>query len=330
MTKHILDTRQFKDRKFIDGFIEKTREMKEYIESGHAYSHHKGRIVCGLFFEPSTRTRTSFEAAAARLGAMPVFTENAAEFSSVYKGETLEHTVLATQENYDVLVIRHPENGSAMRAAKVSKKPVINAGDGGNQHPTQSLLDIFTIHEKFGKIDNLKIGFLGDLKNGRTVKSLTYLLAQFSGSELYYASPKSLALTEDIKEWLKKKNVKITETENVLDFLPFIDVLYVTRIQQERLSEEDYENLTKSYDDFVIDSRKANMMKEGSIIMHPLPINREKSHGKPEITPAVDNHPRAWYFVQSGNGIYARMALLDIILNGKKDPLYDLIIDAEL
>jgi len=329
MVKHILDTRQFRNRDFIDGFILKTKEIKENIGKGFVYSQHRGRVVCGLFFEPSTRTRTSFESAAARLGATPVFTENAAEFSSVYKGETLEHTILATQSNYDALVIRHPDNGSALRAAKVSKKPVINAGDGGNQHPSQALLDIFTIYEKFGKIDNLKIGFLGDLKNGRTVKSLTYLLAQFSGSELYYASPKSLELPSDIREWLKRKNIKITETENVLDFLSIINVLYVTRIQQERLSEEDFEKLAASYDDFIIDFRKANMMKEGSIIMHPLPINREKSHGKPEITPAVDSHPRAWYFVQSGNGVYARMALLDIVLN-KKDLLHDLIIDMEL
>lgn len=326
MVKHVIDTRQLKDRAFLEGLFLKADKMKEDINNGNDTRNHIGKIVCSLFYEPSTRTKISFDSAAKRLGAEVVGTENAREFSSDYKGETLEHTILATQDSYDTLVMRHPEDGAANRAALVSKKTVINAGDGNNQHPTQALLDVYTIRQKLGRIGNLKFGFVGDLLHGRTVKSLVYLLAHMSGNTMYFISPEEFRLNQEILDYLSRVGVTYYQTDDIDSVLPVLDGLYATRIQCERLgSKELFENVLEKYDNFAVTKERADRMKGNSIIMHPLPINTNKSNGHPEITPEVDNHPRAVYFDQSNNGLAIRMALLDTIFS--KDALYQRIGD---
>src|SRR3989344_4360343 len=252
MPKHVIDTRQLRDRRFIDGFLEATKNMKA-VEAGARsalkYSH-PDSIVCGLFFEASTRTRLSFQSAAMKLGAGALFTENAGDFSSAFKGESPEHGARAIESTYDVLVMRHSEPYSVERVARVSSKPVVNAGDGNNQHPTQSLLDIYTIYEKFGRVDGLKVGFLGDIRNGRTVRSLAYLLAHCRDNELYFASPESLSLPDDMASYLVERGVRAESTTDVERFIGDVDVLYVTRVQQERLPPGEYEKGAGKYGTF--------------------------------------------------------------------------------
>jgi aspartate carbamoyltransferase catalytic subunit len=294
MIKHIIDTRQLKDRAFLDGLFLKADRMREGIARGTDMRAHTGKIVCSLFYEPSTRTKISFDSAAKRLGAQVIGTENAREFSSEYKGETLEHAVLAIQDSYDVLVMRHPEDGAAKRAASVLNKTVINAGDGNNQHPTQALLDAYTIRQKLGRIDNLKFGFLGDLKHGRTVKSLAYLLAHMTGNVLFFISPSEFNIDEELLAYLTKAGVKYYQSDDIDNVLPKLDGLYVTRIQWERLqSKEEFARILDKYDDFCITTEKADCMKRDAIIMHPLPKNTTKSNGPPQKQPEVDKHPRA-------------------------------------
>lgn len=325
MIRHVIDTRQLKNRNFLEGLFLKADKFKEAIHDGNDSRIHAGKIVCSLFYEPSTRTKISFDSAAKRLGAEVIGTENAREFSSEYKGETLEHAILATQDSYDVLVIRHPEDGAAKRAALVSKKTVINAGDGNNQHPTQALLDVYTIRQKLGRTDNLKFGFVGDLSHGRTVKSLTYLLAHMKGNELFFISPAEFRLNQEILEYLAKAGVKYYQTDDIDSVLPILDGLYVTRIQWERIASQEFEKVLEGYDRFAITLERADKMKNDSIIMHPLPINNMKSSGHPEIHPEMDRHPHAVYFDQSNNGLCIRMALLDTVFS--KDNLYNLIGD---
>src|SRR3990167_1314492 len=209
-TKHILDTRQFKDRKSLENIFELARGIKSRPEK---YSETlKGKAMISLFYEPSTRTRLSFEMAMAKLGGSVVSTENAAEFSSAVKGESLEDTIrVICGYEPDVIVMRHRENGAPLRAALVSDVPIINAGDGSNQHPTQALLDLYTISGEIGKIDGLKVGFVGDLKKGRTVRSLAYLLSHFHGNELFFVSPQHLRLEDDIRDYMKEKGVAFGE-----------------------------------------------------------------------------------------------------------------------
>ncbi len=328
MVKHIVDTRQLKDRRFLDGLFERADQMKHAVENKQVSRKHEGKIVASLFYQPSTRTKMTFDTAAKRLGAEVVSTENAREFSSAFKGETLEHSLLAIEECFDLVVMRHDKDGAAKRAATILNIPFINAGDGKNQHPTQALLDLYTIRQVFGRIDNLKIAFVGDIAQGRTIKSLAYLLAHLEGNELFFVSPKSLALPEDMRAYLTERGTVFQETDDLDYVLPFIDVLYVTRLQWEYLLDEGQKNLLlENYRKFQITLERANQMKDGSIIMHPLPINTQKSEGFPEIASEVDNHPRAIYFRQSNNGLYVRMALLDVLLTGEKDPLYNLILD---
>ncbi len=327
MVKHVVDTRQLKDRRFLEGLFFRADQMRKLrLENGYT-DKHKGKIVASFFYQPSTRTKITFDAAAKRLGADVVGTENAADFSSAFKGETIEHSFLATQECFDAVIMRHYKNGAAKEAASVLQIPFINAGDGTNQHPTQALLDLYTIMSHFSRIDELKIAFVGDIAQGRTVKSLAYLLAHLHNNKLFFVSPSQLGLPPDMKHYMEEKNADFFETEDVLDALPEIDVLYVTRLQFEYVTEQEKIRLFDLYKKFQITRERADMMKEGSIIMHPLPINTEKSDGYPEITADVDNHPRSYYFRQSNNGLYVRMALLDILLTGEKDPLYNMILD---
>lgn len=295
-SKHIIDTRQFKDRKILLSIFELADDIKSSPESYSVSLH--GKSMISLFYEPSTRTRLSFEMAMLKLGGVVSSTENAAEFSSAVKGESLEDTIRVINGYMpDVIVIRHSENGAALRAAMVSDAPIINAGDGSNQHPTQALLDLYTIYTDLGKIDGLKVGFAGDLKKGRTVRSLAYLLSQLNNNEFFFVSPQSLRLEDDIRNYLKERGIAFRESESLYEILPDVDVLYVTRLQKERHQE----SLEGGY--YVLNSQLVSRMKEKSIIMHPLPRTDE-------IALEVDSNPRAAYFRQSANGLYVRMALL--------------------
>jgi aspartate carbamoyltransferase catalytic subunit len=259
-----------------------------------------------LFYEPSTRTRFSFESAMHRLGGSVVSTENAAEFSSVAKGETLEDTVRILNGYADVLVLRHHEVGSAKRAASVSRIPVINAGDGAGQHPTQALLDLYTIHKEIGSIDGLRIAMVGDLAQGRTVRSLAYLLSKFQNIRIYFAAPPLLKMKEDILDHLREKRVWYTEETDLDKVLPEVNVVYQTRIQKERFGDRiaDYEQCRGVY---LINAESLRLMKADAIVMHPLPRLEE-------ISMEVDRDPRAAYFRQAQNGLYVRMALLTMVL----------------
>jgi len=233
-------------------------------------------------------------------------TESAGEFSSVAKGETLEDTVQIVSAYSDVIVLRHFDVGASKRAAAVSSVPVINAGDGPGQHPTQALLDLYTIKKELGRVDGLRIAMVGDLANGRTARSLSYLLSKFEGVELVFVAPPAVAMGEDIKAHLDEQGIAYRETEDLDAELPGVDVVYQTRIQKERFGRalDDYQRVSGVY---VMDAHAMSLLQPGAILMHPLPRVGE-------IDPAVDDDPRAAYFRQARNGIYIRMALLRMLL----------------
>ena len=301
---HVIEAQQF-DAPTISRLIETTREMEKVVAGGGTSQFH-GRIMATLFYEPSTRTRFSFEAAMHRLGGSVVSTENAAEFSSVAKGETLEDTVRILNGYADVLVIRHYEVGSAKRASLVSRIPVINAGDGAGQHPTQALLDLYTIHKEIGAIDGLRIAMVGDLAQGRTVRSLAYLLSKYRDVRIYFVAPPLLQMKEDILDHLREKGVWYAEQSDLDKVLPEVNVVYQTRIQKERFGDRiaDYEQCRGVY---LITSESLRLMKPDAIVMHPLPR-------LDEISKEVDSDPRAAYFRQAQNGLSVRMALLTMVL----------------
>jgi aspartate carbamoyltransferase catalytic subunit len=301
---HVIEAQQF-DVPTLLCLIETTQEMEKAVSGGGTSDLHK-RIMATLFYEPSTRTRFSFETAMYRLGGSVISTENAAEFSSVAKGETLEDTVRILNGYADVLVIRHYEVGSAKRAASVSRVPVINAGDGAGQHPTQALLDLYTIHKEIGSIDGLRIAMVGDLAQGRTVRSLAYLLSKFQNIRIYFVAPPLLKMKGDILDHLREKNVWYAEETDLDKVLPEVNVVYQTRIQKERFGDRiaDYEACRGVY---MINSDSLRLMKADAIVMHPLPR-------LDEIAMEVDSDPRAAYFRQAQNGLYVRMALLKMVL----------------
>ena len=252
-----------------------------------------GKILTNLFYEASTRTSSSFYSAMTRTGGS-VIPINNVKFSSVTKGETLEDTIIAMSTLSDCIVLRHPDTGSANRAAKVSSVPIINGGDGEGEHPTQTLLDGFTIYSNNNKsLDNLNITFIGDLKNGRTVKGLVKLLSRYKNNNFNFISPESLKLPSEL---LPSNSIESENIENVIDKT---DVLYVTRVQKERGSDHDYS----------LSLEKLNLLKIDSIVMHPLPrVN--------EIPREFDNDKRAKYFEQMRNGLWCRIALLEKIILG--------------
>jgi len=301
---HVIEAQQF-DLPTISRLIETTQEMEKVVAGGGT-SRFRGRIMATLFYEPSTRTRFSFEAAMHRLGGSVVSTENAAEFSSVAKGETLEDTVRILNGYADVLVIRHYEVGSAKRAASVSRIPVINAGDGAGQHPTQALLDLYTIHKEIGAIDGLRIAMVGDLAQGRTVRSLAYLLSKYRDVRVYFVAPPLLKMKDDILDHLREKDVWYTEETDLDKVLAEVNVVYQTRIQKERFGDRiaDYEQCRGVY---LITPESLRRMKPDAIVMHPLPR-------LDEIAKEVDSDPRAAYFRQAQNGLCVRMALLTLVL----------------
>jgi aspartate carbamoyltransferase catalytic subunit len=266
----------------------------------------KDKILATLFFEPSTRTRLSFEAAMHKLGGSTIgFAE--AEIASVKKGENLADTV-RTVENYaDILAVRHPLEGAARLAAEFAKVPIINGGSGAEEHPTQALLDLYTIMKERGKIDGLKIALVGDLRYGRTVHSLAYALSLYD-IELYLVSPESLKIRREVLETIKEK-IPVTERTSLEKMIPLIDVLYVTRIQKERFPDPaEYIKVKGSHK---IDMAMLGDAKKDLIILHPLPR-------VDEIAPEVDNTPYARYFQQVWNGIVVRMVLLALILGRVK------------
>ncbi len=266
----------------------------------------KGKLVATLFFEPSTRTRLSFEAAMQRLGG-GVVSMGAVESSSVVKGETLSDTARTVAQYADVIVLRHPKTGSAKEAADAVDIPVINAGDGAGQHPTQALLDLYTIRKELGSLKKLTLSLAGDLKNGRTVHALVEVLSHFDVS-LYFVSPTLLRMPEEITIRLKEKGCEVTETEDLTLAAFRSDLIYMTRIQKERFTDlSEYEKVKGSY---IIDREFIDRLKKKITILHPLPR-------VDEISPDVDSYPGAAYFRQMRNGVYIRMALLSMIF-GKR------------
>ena len=265
------------------------------------------KIIATLFYEPSTRTRLSFESAILRLGGEVISTENAKEFSSAIKGESLQDTIRVLGSYCDGIVIRHYETGAAQKAADVSKVPIINAGDGKGQHPTQALLDAYTIYREFERLDKLKIAMVGDLSSGRTVRSLCYLLGKFKDNKILFVSPENLKIGEDIKEYLTKHQVSFKEENNLNKILPEADIIYMTRIQKERISPEDYEKAKGKY---IINEDNFNLIKPNSRIMHPLPHVEEI-----DLSLEIEQtDKRIAYFRQAENGLYIRMALLKSLL----------------
>ncbi len=300
--RHVIESQQF-TRSLLEDLLARAEEIKG---EPHRFSGRlNGRVMAALFYEPSTRTRLSFEAAMLRLGGQTMGTDNAREFSSAAKGETLEDTIRTVSGYADVIVLRHNEEGAAKRAAAVSTVPVINAGDGPGQHPTQALLDLYTIRDELGRIDGIKIAMVGDLANGRTVRSLTYLLSKFRQIKIWFVAPPQVAMRDDLKAHLDEHHIPWVEAEDLDAVLPEVDVVYQTRIQKERFKEPaEYEALKGIYR---IDNRALGLMRKYAIVMHPLPR-------VDEIAPEVDADPRAAYFRQAHNGLHIRMALLDRVL----------------
>jgi aspartate carbamoyltransferase catalytic subunit len=262
-----------------------------------------GRVLAALFFEPSTRTRLSFESAMLRLGGQTLgFADE--KMSSTAKGESLSDTIKMVEGYCDVIVLRHPREGAARLAAEATTRPVINGGDGSNQHPTQTLLDLYTIRRRCGRVARLKVGFLGDLKYGRAAHSLIEALATL-GNELVLISPPTLRLPERRREELDERRCTWSETEEMIEAVRDLDVLYVTRIQQERFGDPfEFERVKNTYQ---IDATIVQHGKPGMIVMHPLPrVN--------EIHPSLDASPQAVYFEQAKNGVTVRKALLALLM----------------
>ncbi len=300
--RHVIESQQF-SRPLLEELFARADEIKS--QPHHFSGRLNGQVMAALFYEPSTRTRLSFEAAMLRLGGRTIGTDNAREFSSAAKGETLEDTMRIVSGYADVIVLRHNEEGAARRAAAVSSVPVINAGDGPGQHPTQALLDLYTIRDEIGHIDGIRIALVGDLANGRTVRSLTYLLSKFREIRVCFVAPPQVAMRQDIKDHLDEHHVPWVETRDLGAVLPQVDVVYQTRIQKERFPDEASYLAVKGV--YKIDAQVMAQLRKEAIVMHPLPR-------VDEIAPEVDADPRAAYFRQARNGLFIRMALLDKVL----------------
>lgn len=281
-----------------------SHEMREMVERCSGSELLKHKVLTCLFYEPSTRTSSSFIAAMERLGGSVIPITQGVQFSSVSKGETLPDTIRTLEQYSDVIVLRHPEIGSAKIAADAAGVPIINAGDGPGEHPTQALLDLFTIREELGTLNGLKIAMVGDLRFGRTVHSLTKLLLHYDVS-LRFVSPEILRLPLTIMNQVVDSKRNVRETHDVADVIKNADVLYVTRVQKERFSDlAQYEEVKNHYE---ITPQIMAQAKEKMIVMHPLPRVGE-------IHPAVDKDPRAAYFRQVRNGMFVRMAILAAVL----------------
>jgi aspartate carbamoyltransferase len=299
----IISVSQF-SRENLEHIFRMAEEMRAIVKSQGSTDLLRGSVLACLFYEPSTRTSSSFIAAMSRLGGTVIPITQGVQFSSVSKGESLPDTIRTLESYADVIVIRHPEMGSAQIAADYARKPVINGGDGVGEHPTQALLDMFTIEEELGDIDGLNIGMVGDLRNGRTVHSLARLLCLYD-VRFNFVSPEILRLPLDVMNDIRDHGLPVTETYDVAEIISDVDVLYVTRVQKERFADlAQYEEVSELY---VITPELMGQAKDKMIVMHPLPRVGEISYH-------LDTDPRAAYFRQMENGMYVRMALLAAVL----------------
>jgi aspartate carbamoyltransferase catalytic subunit len=313
---HVVASQQF-SREQLERLFDLTAILKSRILKGTVVDWLKGCSCANLFYESSTRTRGSFETAQNRLGAMKISSENASQFSSAVKGESLGDTGLTWAKMAEVIVLRHKSEGAAREiASRVNrlKNPpaIINGGDGKGQHPTQALLDIFTMFERFGRIDGLKILMVGDLARGRTVRSGAYMLAKYKPEEIKFVSSRTSRMGQDIKDHLDEYGIKWSESFDLLEAARDADVVYMTRPQLER-EWNPYKRwaMIRANKKLMMTLNIAEQMPGDSIILHPLPRNEE-------IAEEVDDNERAWYFHQVENGVYMRMALLLIIFNPQK------------
>lgn len=298
----ILSVSQF-NRDSLDYIFGVAHEMQVLVERFGSADLLQGKILANLFYEPSTRTSSSFMAAMLRLGGQ-VIPINNVQYSSVTKGESLPDTVRTLECYSDVIVLRHPEVGAAATAARYASKPIINAGDGVGEHPTQALLDLFTIVQELERLDGLRVAMVGDLKYGRTVHSLTKLLLNYN-VEFVFVNPDILPMPADVLSEVQTQGRTFHETKDVHAIIGDVDVLYVTRVQKERFTDmAEYDRVKEQY---VVDEALMTHAKERMVVMHPLPrVN--------EISYAIDNDPRAAYFRQMRNGMFIRMALLAAVL----------------
>ena len=270
----------------------------------------KHKVIASCFFEASTRTRLSFETAMHRLGASVVGLADGSYTSLGKKGETLADTISVIGTYVDAIVMRHPQEGAARLATEFSGGvPILNAGDGANQHPTQTLLDLFTILETQSRLDNLSIAMVGDLKYGRTVHSLTQALAKFDGNRFYFIAPDALAMPAYITDTLDERGIVWSRHDSIEAVIPHADILYMTRVQKERLDPSEYANVKAQ---FILRAADLAGARDNMKVLHPLPR-------VDEIATDVDKTPYAWYFQQAGNGIFARQALLALVLNSEQD-----------
>lgn len=319
--RHVLEAQQF-DRSWIEGeLFPRTEEMKA-IKSGHlslSFKHRNsqellGKSVCVLFVEPSTRTRLSFQQAANFLGATVVATENAKEASSMFKGETVEDTIRTVNAlEFDVIVTRTAQEGDAKKAALVSQIPVINAGDGTGQHPTQAFLDLYTVRQELGRLDDLRVGLVGDLKNGRTARSLAYLLGKFDSNKIFMVAPPEHQMRDDLLDYLTRHNVRYEQVDKLSEIARWLDVVYLTRLQTERQANHGQAGVDNGQDVRLSDAI-LEQLPPRSIIMHPLP--RSDAFG--ELLEKYTHDPRVVIFKQVRNGLYTRMALLSWAVYGNR------------
>lgn len=310
---HVLHAKQFTPDFVTQVLAPETRRIRELIDApggrDKLRSELRHRILLSHFYEPSTRTRLSFEFAALHLGMHVLTTENAGEFSSAAKGEIIAHSLrVISSYRPDVIVMRHKEDGIVAGVAQHSRAPLINGGDGKEQHPTQAALDVVTILDLMGCIDGLTIGFGGDLKHSRVVRSDIFLLAQYPGVKFILASDQQFRLGDDMKAHLNKHRIPFEETDSMEYLMRRSDVVYCTRTQTERIEDEALKaHIPTIMERFTIGLQQMQWMKPGAILMHPMPIIWE-------IRPEVDDHPQAFYFLQAENGMFVRMALLKLIL----------------
>jgi aspartate carbamoyltransferase catalytic subunit len=296
---HVISSEQF-DRPLLDRIFRQASALAGVRDDRLAH-----RVMASLFYEPSTRTRLSFESAMLRLGGAVLGTEAAHTFSSAIKGETLEDTVRMVSTYADVIVLRHDQEGAAARAAAVASVPVVNAGDGPGEHPTQALLDLYTIERELGHVEGVRIAFCGDLRFGRTARSLALLMALYPGVEMTFVAPEVVQVRRDTLERLDARGIQWRLADQLTDVLEGIDVVYQTRVQKERFTDAAEYELARTA--IRIDTAVMERLPTSAIVMHPLPR-------VDEIAPEVDADPRAAYFRQAANGVAIRMALLEMLL----------------
>ncbi|HUO14985.1 MAG TPA: aspartate carbamoyltransferase [Verrucomicrobiae bacterium] len=301
--RHVIESQQFTVPLLMELF-NRSRGMEKVVARGGTLEY-QNRIMAALFYRPSTRTRFSFEAAMQRLGGKVLSAEHAGAFSSEVEAEQVEDSIRIIGSYADVIVVRHPEEGGAKRAAQVSPVPVINAGDGeGGQHPTQALLDLYTIYRERPLV-GLSVAIIGELDRGRTARSLAYLLAKFERVKIFFVSPPELQMKPDILDYLNEHGVRYELASDIEQVIGEVDVVYQTRIRPERVRNR------HELERYAINSRALEKMKTDALVLHPLPRTVE-------LDKTVDSDPRALYFKQAANGLYVRMALLTLLLEKEK------------